>query len=100
MHWSLLISDISVAIFLWGDFFFATCFCQMMFFCAKNNFSSHLATMAIGSAKPECVCREFNLYHSLCRNNSILCLPNIDSLNICMKKFDAKKNVFDKITAL
>ena len=29
----------------------------------------------------------------------ILCLHNIDSLNICMKKFDAKKMFFDKITA-
>ena len=46
-----------------------------------------------------CVCGEFNLYHSSCRNNSILCLHNIDSLNICMKKFDAKKIFFDKITA-
>ena len=27
------------------------------------------------------------------------CLHNIDSLNICMKKFDAKKMFFDKITA-
>ena len=44
--------DISMAIFLWGEFFFATCFRQIMFFCAKNNFSSHLATMAIGSANP------------------------------------------------
>ena len=37
--------------------------------------------------------------HSLCRNNSILCLHNIDPLNICIKKFDAKKMFFDKITA-
>ena len=27
------------------------------------------------------------------------CLHNIDSLNICMKKFDEKKMFFDKITA-
>ena len=53
MHCSLLMGDISVAIFLWGEFFFATCFRQIIFFCAKNNFSSHLATMAIGSANPE-----------------------------------------------
>ena len=39
----------------------------------------------------QCICEEFNLYHSLCRNISILCLLSIDSLNICMKKFDAKK---------
>ena len=53
MHCSLLMGDISMAIFLWGEFFFATCFRQIMFFCAKNNFSSHLATMAIGSVNPE-----------------------------------------------
>ena len=53
MHCSLLVGDISVAIFLWGEFFFTTCFRQIMFFCAKNNFSSHLATMAIGSANPD-----------------------------------------------
>ena len=34
-------------------FFFATCFRQIIFFCAKNIFSSHLATMAIGSANPD-----------------------------------------------
>ena len=44
--------DISVAIFLWRYFFFATCFRQIIFICAKNIFSSHLATMAIGSANP------------------------------------------------
>ena len=52
MHCSLLIGDISVAIFLWGEFFFAICFRQITFFCAKNIFSSHLVTMAIGSANP------------------------------------------------
>ena len=46
-----------------------------------------------------CICGEFNLYHSLCQNNSVLCLHNIDSLDICIKKFDAKKIFFDKITA-
>ena len=45
--------DISVVIFfLWGEFFFTTCFHQMMFFRAKNKISLHLATMAIGSANP------------------------------------------------
>ena len=33
-------------------FFFATIFCQIIFFCAKNIFSSHLATIATGSANP------------------------------------------------
>ena len=41
-----------VPICLGGEFFFATCFRQMKFFCAKNIFSSHLATMATGSANP------------------------------------------------
>ena len=35
-----------------GYVFFATRFRQIIFFCAKNIFSSHLATMAIGSANP------------------------------------------------
>ena len=38
--------------FFRGEFFFATCFRQKMFFCAKNIFSSHLAIMATGSANP------------------------------------------------
>ena len=33
-------------------FFFATCFRKMIFFCAKKNFSSHLATTVTGSANP------------------------------------------------
>ena len=40
--------------FFRGEFFFATCFRQKMFFCAKNIFSSHLAIMATGSANPVC----------------------------------------------
>ena len=32
--------------------FFATCFRQIKFFCAKNIFSSYLATMATGSVNP------------------------------------------------
>ena len=36
------------------------------------------------------------LVPQLVSKNSVLCLYNIhvDSLNICIKKFDAKKNVF------
>ena len=44
-----------------GIFFFATCFRQIIFFCAKNIFSSHLATMAIGSANPEHYVRKLNI---------------------------------------
>ena len=35
-----------------GEFFFATYIRQIMFFCAKNIFSLHLAIMATGSANP------------------------------------------------
>ena len=41
-----------------GELFFAICFRQKMFFCAKNIFSLHLAIMATGSANPE-VCINF-----------------------------------------
>ena len=56
-------SNVSMAIF------FATCFRQIMFFCAKNNFSSHLATMAIGSTNPasqitcNCFSKVFNAFN-------------------------------------
>ena len=43
---------------------------------------------------------EINLYHSFCWNNLILCLHNIDTLNICVKKFDAIILIFDKMIAL
>ena len=35
-----------------GDIFFATCFRQIMIFCAKFYFSAQMATMAIGNANP------------------------------------------------
>ena len=41
-----------------------------------------------------CICGEINLYHSFCWNNLILCLHNIDTLNICVKKLDAKILIF------
>ena len=43
---------------------------------------------------------KINLYHIFCWSNLILCLYNINTLNICKKKFDAKKLIFNKMTAL
>ena len=42
---------------------------------------------------------EFNLFHSFYWNILILCIHNVDTLDICMKKFDAIKILFDKMTA-
>ena len=39
-------------------------------------------------------------YHNFCWNTLIHCLHNIDTLNICVKKFDAKILIFDKMVAL
>ena len=33
-------------------------------------------------------------------NNLILCLYNVDTLNICMKEFGSEKIIFDKMTAV
>ena len=41
---------------------------------------------------------EFNLFPSFYRNIVILCIHNVDTLDICMKKFDAIKILFDKMT--
>ena len=43
-----------------------------------------------------CLYGPINSYHS----NSILCLYNVDTLNICMKKFGSEKIIFDKMTAV
>ena len=45
------VGNIWIAIFSL-DFFFAICYRQMTFFCAKNIFSSHLVIMVTGSAHP------------------------------------------------
>ena len=41
---------------------------------------------------------EISLYQSFHWNHLILCMHNVDTLNICMKKFDAIKILFDKMT--
>ena len=38
--------------------------------------------------------QEVNLYQSFYLSHLILCLPNINTLNICMKKFDAIEILF------
>ena len=44
--------------------------------------------------------RPINSYHSFGWNNLILCLYNVDTLNICMKEFGSEKMIFDKMTAV
>ena len=39
-------------------------------------------------------------YHSLWWNNLILCLYNVDTLNIYMKEFGSEKIIFEKMTAV
>ena len=41
-----------------------------------------------------CMHGEINLYQSFYWSHLILCIHNVDTLNICMKKFDAIKNFF------
>ena len=41
-----------------------------------------------------CLHGPINFYHSFWWSNLILCLYNIDTLNICMKEFDSDKNNF------
>ena len=38
-----------------------------------------------------CLDGPINSYHSLKWNNLILCLYNVDTLNICMKEFGSEK---------
>ena len=39
------------------------------------------------------------LVQELLLSHLILCIHNVDTLNICMKKFDAIKHFFDKLTS-
>ena len=47
-----------------------------------------------------CLHGPINSYYSLLWNNLILCLYNVDTLNICMKEFWSEKIIFDKMTAV
>ena len=46
-----------------------------------------------------CLHGPINIYHSFWWKNLILCLYNVDTLNICMKEFCSEKIIFDKMTA-
>ena len=41
-----------------------------------------------------------NSYHSFWWINLILCLCNVNTLNICMKEFGSEKIIYDKMTAV
>ena len=47
-----------------------------------------------------CLHGPINSYYSFWWNNLILCLYNVDTLNICMKELGSEKIIFDKITAM
>ena len=44
--------------------------------------------------------RADQLLPQLLMDNLILCLYNVNTLNICMKEFGAEKIIFDKMTAV
>ena len=48
----------------------------------------------------QCLYGPINSYHSFLWSNLILCLYNVDTFNICMKKFGLEKIFFDKIYAI
>ena len=48
----------------------------------------------------QCLYGPINSYHSFLWSNLILCLYNVDTFNICMKKFGLEKIFFDKMTAV
>ena len=45
----------------------------------------------------QCLYGPINSYHSFLWSNLILCLYNVDTFNICMKKFGLEKIFFDKM---
>ena len=47
-----------------------------------------------------CLYGPINSYHSFLWSNLILCLYNVDTFNICMKRFGLEKIIFDKMTAV
>ena len=47
-----------------------------------------------------CIHVPINFYHSFSWSNLILCLYNIDTLNIFMKEFGSEKIIYDKMTAV
>ena len=47
-----------------------------------------------------CLHGPINSYHSFLWSNLILCLYNVNTLNICMKEFCSEKIIFDEMTAV
>ena len=47
-----------------------------------------------------CLHGPINSYHSFCCDNVILCLYNVNTLNICMKEFGSENIIFDKMIAV
>ena len=41
-----------------------------------------------------------NFFNSFCWNNLILCLYNLNTLDICIRKFDSDKIIFDRMAAV
>ena len=48
----------------------------------------------------QCLDGPINFYHSNGWSNLILCIHNVDILNICMKEFGSQKIIIDKMTAM
>ena len=48
----------------------------------------------------QCLDGPINSYHSFLWSNLILCIHNVDILNICMKEFGSQKIIIDKMTAM
>ena len=44
----------------------------------------------------QCLDGPINFFHSFYWSNLILCIHNVDILNICMKEFGSQKNIIDK----
>ena len=47
-----------------------------------------------------CLQGPINSYHRFGWNDLILCLYNVNTLNICMKEIGSEKIIFDKMTAV
>ena len=48
----------------------------------------------------QCLDGPINSYHSFCWSNLILCIHNVDILNICIKEFGSIKIIIDQMTAM
>ena len=67
-------------------------------FCTIRDFGS--PTIGLLYMHRWCLHGPINSYYSFGWNNLILCLYNVDTLNICMMELGSEKIIFDKITAM